>query len=68
MPLTLLADLGAVTDVLGSQQEQFLESASVAVLAAYGTTLAALGRVLEWVILASLPWLQPLRNRFLFPL
>jgi hypothetical protein len=49
-------DLKPVANVLGGQEEKFLQRARVPVDAARGATLAAFGWVLEWVVLARLLW------------
>src|SRR6202795_1875427 len=49
MPLAIWPDLKPVANVLGGQEEKFLQRARVPVDAAHGATLAALGWVLEWV-------------------
>src|ERR1700693_4089381 len=66
MPLAIWPDLKPVANVFGGQEEKFLQRARVPVDAAHGATLAAFGWVLEWVVLARLPCLQALSNRFSF--
>ena len=47
MPLAIWPDLKPVANVLGGQEEKFLQRARVPVDAAHGATLAAFGWVLE---------------------